>query len=288
MYHLPKISIVTPSYNQGRFLERTIISVLNQNYPNLEYIIIDGGSTDESVKIIKKYERYLAYWISESDAGQSDAINKGFAKSTGEILAWLNSDDMYLPEAFSKVGDMFRKNPDAALVYGDYIKVDANDRCFALRRQPSFDYGIFLYAESIVVQPASFFQRKAFFEVGGVDPSLDYAMDYDLILKLAQYGRVIYIRGYLAAFRFHSASKTVAERSRFPAERHRALIRNLQHTPLSGELTVLRWYHTARTYLRKLNEGCLASRFGRDGGGYELNSVYTPRFHDSLENKTRS
>ena len=123
----PKISIVTPSYNQAEFLERTILSVLNQNYPNLEYIIIDGGSTDSSAEIIKKYERYLTYWVSEPDDGQADAINKGFAKATGDILAWLNSDDLYLPGALLKVKESFQ-NAGIAFLYGHSILVDKEDR----------------------------------------------------------------------------------------------------------------------------------------------------------------
>ncbi len=109
----PKISIVTPSYNQAEFLERTILSVLNQNYPNLEYIIIDGGSTDGSVEIIKKYEKFLAYWVSEKDKGQADAINKGFKRATGDIVAWQNSDDTYSPDALQSVAGFFRQNPNA-------------------------------------------------------------------------------------------------------------------------------------------------------------------------------
>ena len=119
MKNFPKISIVTPSYNQAEFLERTILSVLNQDYPNLEYIIIDGGSTDGSVEIIKKYEKYLAYWVSEKDKGQSDAINKGFQKSTGDILAWLNSDDTYLSGTLFKVVKAFQENPNADLIFGN-------------------------------------------------------------------------------------------------------------------------------------------------------------------------
>jgi glycosyltransferase involved in cell wall biosynthesis len=123
----PKISIVTPSYNQAQFLERTILSVLNQNYPNLEYIIVDGGSTDGSVEIIKKYEKYLAYWISKKDNGQADAINKGFQKSSGEILAWLNADDLYLPGTLLKVKKIFQKYRENNFIYGHSLLIDKED-----------------------------------------------------------------------------------------------------------------------------------------------------------------
>ncbi len=279
MDDMPKISIVTPSFNQGQFLERTIVSVLNQEYPNLEYFVIDGGSTDGSVEIIKKYEKYLTHWVSEPDDGQSDAICKGFSKSTGEILAWLNSDDMYLPGALFNIADAFRKNPDAALVYGDYIKVDASDRCFALRRKPSFDYRIVLYRCAIPIQPASFFNRRAFFEVGGIDTSFHYTMDYDLILRLARYGNIGHIGKYLAAMRFHPACKSMAEKGKFAQEGYRALLKNLQHAPSPTELRLLHCYHMVRLAIRMLREGCIASRYGKCEGDYKLKGFYTPRFN---------
>lgn len=280
MQNLPKISIVTPSYNQHRFIERTIVSVLNQGYPNLEYIIVDGGSTDGSVEVIKKYEKHLAFWISEQDQSQSNAIDKGFGRSTGDILAWLNSDDMLLPGALSAVAGAFEKHPEAALIYGDYIKVDSDDRCIALRRQPSFDLKICLHAYTIAMQPASFFGRKAFFETGGIDKSLHYVMDHDLVLRLAQHGEVLNIRNYVAAFRVHPESKTErAEESQTQESRRWLCPKYLQRVPLPGELPVLHWYHTARLVVRMTMEGCLASRFGRDKGDYRLTNRYTPTFN---------
>ncbi len=273
----PKISIVTPSYNQAEFLERTILSVLGQNYPELEYIIIDGGSTDGSVDIIKKYEKYLTYCVSEPDKGQADALNKGFRKSTGEILGWINSDDMYLPRTFWKIAEAFKKYPDAAIVYGDYIKVNDEDRCIALRRQPSFDYRICLYAYLTVMQPASFFQRKAFFDVGGLDSSLNYSLDYDLILRLAKRGKMKHIKEYLAAFRLHPSSKSVAGKLRFSEEDRKVRLKNIGRQPLPGELYSLHWYYKARVFFRMLFEGCLPSRFGRDKGEYKLNDTYTSK-----------
>src|SRR5882672_2272557 len=132
----PKVTIVTPSYNQGEFLEETIRSVLLQGYPNLEYIIIDGGSTDRSVEIIRRYEKWLAHWVSERDRGQSDAINKGFSRSTGDICAYLNSDDVYLPHALLSVARLFEKHPDAALLYGDCQLIDESSRVVDLWPAP--------------------------------------------------------------------------------------------------------------------------------------------------------
>ena len=125
--NLPKISIVMPSYNQVEFIERSILSVLNQNYPNIELIIIDGGSTDATIDIIKKYEKSIAFWVSEKDQGQSDALNKGFKRCTGEIYGWLNSDDVYLPNVFKSVSLAFKKNQNKKIIFGDWLSIDKND-----------------------------------------------------------------------------------------------------------------------------------------------------------------
>jgi glycosyltransferase involved in cell wall biosynthesis len=270
----PKISIVTPSYNQGEFLQRTILSVLNQNYPNIEYIIIDGGSTDNSIEIIKKYEKYLSYWVSEPDKGQADAINKGFSQATGDILAWLNSDDMYLPNAFNIAAETFMQNQNASIIYGDYIKVNAEDRCVALRRQPSYDYRTSLFGYLTVMQPASFFSRKLVFDVSMVDISYRYAMDYDLIIKLAQRGEVIHAREYLAAFRLHNQSKSVAEKDCFHNEYITVRTKNMTREPLLGELSLLHSYYKTKIFFRMLFENCLPSRLGLDSSLYKTGNYY--------------
>jgi len=208
----PRVSIVTPSYNQGRFLEETILSVLNQDYPNLEYIVMDGGSTDNSVEIIKKYEDRLAYWVSEPDKGQSDAINKGFSVATGEIFAWLNSDDMYLPAAIPSVVSFFQAHPGIGCVIGDMAIIGPDSECLFVRKSIPFKLRRTLYAGWIVPQPATFFTRGAFERTGKLDTELQYQMDYEFFLRMALTGvRFGNIRRPLAAFRLHKSSKTVSE-----------------------------------------------------------------------------
>jgi glycosyltransferase involved in cell wall biosynthesis len=209
----PKISIVTPSFNQGQFLERTILSVLNQDYPNLEYMIMDGGSTDGSVEIIKKYEKYLAYWVSEKDGGQGDAICKGFQRSTGQILAFFNSDDVYLPGTLLRVGRVFRETPKVGVVYGNKYIIDENDRIIGERRLTPFvphlsKFGM-LYGGFGIYQPAAFWTKTLYDRVGGVDASFEFAMDTDLILRLALAGaKFAFLREYFMASRIHRDSKT--------------------------------------------------------------------------------
>lgn len=202
-----KISIITPSYNQVKYLEQTILSVLNQNYPNLEYIIIDGGSTDGSVEIIKKYEKQLSYWESEKDTGQSNAINKGFKKATGEIVAWLNSDDLYFPYTLNMVAKSHSENPRIDLIYGDVENFYPNGSSNLFIHKP-FDLIDFLSRVSIH-QPAVFWKRKILDEIGYLDESLHYLMDYDLWMRIFLNYKTLHISQPLAQFRVHSDSKTV-------------------------------------------------------------------------------
>jgi len=208
----PKISIVTPSYNQAEFLDRTILSVLNQNFPNLEYIIIDGGSTDGSVEIIKKYEKYLAYWISEKDEGQSDAINKGFKESTGDILAWLNSDDTYTANTLLKVGRFFANNSRVDIIYGDAYIIDRDDKIMRELKDVSFNKRALIYGGINIHQASTFWRRKLFLEVNMLNTDLHYSMDYDLWLRFIKRGaKFILIPQAFANFRFHKLSKTVCK-----------------------------------------------------------------------------
>lgn len=209
---LPKISIVTPSYNQAKYLERTILSVLNQGYPNLEFIIVDGGSTDASVDIIKKYERYLAYWHSGPDAGQSDALNHGFSRATGDILGWLNSDDLYLPGALEHVEDTFRANLEAGVVFGDWWEVDSNDEVTSVNYAFDFNLGQFIHEGFHLNSQAMFWRREVHRRFGEFDVNLHRTMDYDLILRvgLAE-GQDAFFRiaHPLACFRRHMEQKTI-------------------------------------------------------------------------------
>ncbi len=205
----PKISIVTPSFNQGQFLEETILSVLNQGYPNLEYIIMDGGSTDGSVDIIRKYQNRLTYWVSEPDNGQADAIYRGFERATGAILAWLNSDDYYLPGALLAIGEFFAIHPKAELVIGNSIVVDGDGReVFRRWAAPvSFDSLLF-WGKMGFHQPASFWRRDAFFATGGFDRQLLFCFDLDMYLRLTKSKPARRIDRFLAAFRKHPTTKT--------------------------------------------------------------------------------
>jgi glycosyltransferase involved in cell wall biosynthesis len=204
----PKISIVTPSYNQGQFLEETIRSVLLQGYPNLEYIIMDGGSTDNSVEIIKKYEPWLTYWVSEKDNGQADAIHRGFEKATGDIICWLNSDDYLLPGALLLVGKTFAEFSGLEFAIGGGIVVDINGEL--IRKYYSFpqDFRSILGGGQFFLQMSSFWRRDAYEFVGGLDTSLEFCFDYDLFLRLAHRRPPGKLDAMLSAYRFHEQSKT--------------------------------------------------------------------------------
>ena len=187
---LPKVSIVTPSYNQGRFIEETIRSVLLQEYENLEYIIIDGESKDQSVKIIKKYEKWISYWVSEPDRNQSNAINKGFRHATGDIFGWLNSDDIFTPNAISKIVELREKFPDAIAWSGSAEKIDLEGNSLGVynaRPGTAKDFGNFGHS-ACVYQPSTLIDSKAFEKVGGINEELEIGLDVELWIKLAAIG----------------------------------------------------------------------------------------------------
>jgi len=206
----PKISVVTPSYNQGHFLEETIQSVLDQKYPNLEYIIIDGDSIDNSVEIIKKYEKYLAYWVSEKDRGQTDAIVKGLQRSSGQFLTWLNSDDTYLPGSLKVVSNVIMQDPNVDVIFGDYIITDKTGRPLLKKREIKFDFDIMLYGVNMIGQPAAFFSQSIYNRVRGLEINLNYFMDVEFWLRIGKNGgKFTHVKRFIATYRFHEKSKTV-------------------------------------------------------------------------------
>jgi len=205
----PRVSIVTPSYNQGEFLEETIRSVLLQGYPNLEYIIIDGGSQDNSVEIIKKYEPWLAYWVSEPDKGQAHAINKGFKRATGKIVTWLNSDDIYAKMAFKNVLMCFSRNLD--IVYGDCEYVNENGRKKRTFTSPSeLSLINFVFAEPPFLQPSVFFKSALLDNIGYLNEDYHYRFDSEYWIRLFMSNcRFFHLQTVLSYYRIHSNSKTV-------------------------------------------------------------------------------
>lgn len=206
----PKLTVVTPSYNQVGYLERTILSVLNQNYPNLEYFIIDGGSTDGSVELIRKYEPYLAGWVSERDRGQTDAINKGFRMATGDLVAFQNSDDVFAPDAFERVAQAWRQHSDAGVFYGDMYMIDEADVITEEFRLPPFCVECHIHEGMQVYNQSLFVKRDLLQEFGHLDESLRFVIDYELVARLGvQQGvRFQHVDGFWGAFRVQPDAKS--------------------------------------------------------------------------------
>jgi GT2 family glycosyltransferase len=216
------VSIITPSYNQAKYLEQTIQSVLNQDYPRIEYIVIDGASKDGSVDIIKKYADKLTYWESKKDKGQADAINKGFAHATGEIIAWLNSDDYYLPGAVRAAVKVFEENPDVVLVYGDMLAVDENSTTFNTLTYKQLTLED-LFCFQIIGQPAVFMRRSALQKTSGLDLTFHFLLDHLLWIKIAKQGKILHVSQTWAAARYHAEAKNVAKAAEFGLEAFRIL-----------------------------------------------------------------
>lgn len=217
----PRITIVTPTLNQGQFIERTIRSVLDQNYPNLQYIIIDGGSTDETLSIIRKYESSIDFWISEKDKGQSDAINKGLAKMDGEIFNWLNSDDALAPNALFKIADEFQSDKACTLVIGQVSFYTKEDK-YGLNGKVVFNEDELTFALGQVNQPAMYYRSDVLKKIGNLNENLHYCMDVELWLRyILNYGTrgIRQLNEVVAEFLFHPDSKTVSKPENFEKER---------------------------------------------------------------------
>jgi GT2 family glycosyltransferase len=213
----PLVSIVTPSFNQGQFLRRTIESVLNQTYPHIEYLVVDGGSTDESVRILESYGRRF-WWVSEPDAGQADALNKGFARCRGSLRAYLNSDDVLLPAAVERVVAYLQSYPDWDLLYGRAYHIDTDDR--RMSAYPTAPFSLRRLAEtSCICQPAAFWRAELAARLGPFKPRLHYCLDFEYWLRAARAGaKLVHVDDVLALSRLHPQTKTASNREQIYLE----------------------------------------------------------------------
>jgi glycosyltransferase involved in cell wall biosynthesis len=243
----PTISIVTPSFQQGRYLARTLYSVVSQNYPALEFVIEDGGSSDETLDVLRRFEPALSRWRSEPDDGQGDAINRGFRGTTGEIMAWLNADDLLLPGSLAFVASYFTAHPEVDVIYGNRIMIDEHDGQIGAWVLPSHDDRVLAFAD-YVPQETLFWRRRIWEAAGGyVDPRFSYALDWDLLIRLQSAGaKMVRLPRFLAGFRVHAAQKTTLDSSTGTIECD--LIRNRLHgRSISGREI----FRATRVYLVK-------------------------------------
>jgi glycosyltransferase involved in cell wall biosynthesis len=270
----PSISIVTPSFNQAAFLDDALLSVRHQGYGCLEHIVMDGGSSDETTEILKGHSATGGWehlqWVSEPDRGQSDALNKGFARARGEIVGWLNSDDRYRANCFASVAQAFRDNPDVDILYGDSTWIDVEGRVFRLRREIEFSYFILLYHRVLYIPTTStFFRRRVFDDGNFLDESLHYAMDFEFFVRLASRGyRFKHLPSVLGDFRFQPDSKSSRMAQRQLKEVNAVMQR---YSPLSTQLPaaalqtagfmLLRSSAAASRYLQKFARGYYLDRF---------------------------
>jgi len=252
---LPRITIITPSYNQGQYIEETIRSVLLQDYYNLEYIVIDGGSTDLTLQVLKKYDRYIT-WISEPDEGQTDAINKGLKRATGEIVAYLNSDDIYEPGTLNRIAEMFLRYETIAMIYGDVTHIDTNSRIIEHHKTGKVNLGKYLLAgEFYLPQPSVFFRKNVIDSVGYFDKTLHLAMDYDYWLKILLKFKTCYVPETFSCARIYPNAKSSALDYRYFDEMlsiyTRIFANNPRLEPLRKNVFGYVYFSGALTFLRR-------------------------------------
>lgn len=213
----PLVTIVTPSYNQAQYLEATLRSVVSQDYSNLEYIVMDGGSTDGSVKVIERFAQDIDYWVSEPDEGQAHAINKGLQRAKGEIVAWINSDDLYLPGAVRQAVSALQEHPRSGMVYGDGIMVGSDLEVLDRHYYPQVSL-VDLLAFEVILQPAVFIRKNVLEDVGYLDPDYHLILDHELWVRIASQYEVTHIPSFWALERTHPQAKTIAQADQFVAE----------------------------------------------------------------------
>lgn len=264
---LPKISVITPSYNSERFLEQTIRSVILQRYSNLEYIVVDGGSTDNTVNIIKQYSPWISTWLSEPDSGQSEAINKGLKLATGEWVAWINADDIYTQDALIKIAKIIKDNKETSWIVGSTLYVDnefniigkfnpelysANGNDAYYKKNGWLDYVCTKRSGIALPQPSSFWKREAINEVGLLDESLQFAMDHELYGRLAKHGLTPYIfRMPIALFRIHTNQKTSQSPNLFMKEEKLIVKRLILNVPWIDKFILGKYLIWFNAYLLK-------------------------------------
>lgn len=247
----PPCSIIIPSFNQCSYIEKTICSLLNQTYPNIELILIDGGSKDNTLEIIDKYKHFFSYWVSEKDKGQSNAINKGLNKASGKYVTWLCSDDILIPEAISIMVKALEDNPDASLVYGGGVFIDENDNVIKKFSFTDMTLEKLLYHKhSTIAQPSTLIRMESLKKVGFLDESLSYCMDYDLWIRLIKEGRFINLGDIiLSGYRLHNDSKTVGAYTKMALEKIKV---NRKYTKdLINKVIYKHYWYIIQNYINK-------------------------------------
>ncbi len=272
--NLPKLSIVMPCFNQVEFIERSILSVLNQNYPNIELVIIDGGSEDGTIEIIRKYQKYITYWISENDRGQSDALNKGFKHCTGEIFGWLNSDDIYLPNAFKHAIKALDKNLDKKIVFGDFLSIDKEDNIIDYNHAFDFSLNQFKYEGFHLNAQSMFWRNSVHRAFSGFDTNLINTMDYQMILEFGiNEGQKSFLRipNVLGGFRRYEGQKTGGMPTRVIKE-HKAIAERYKYSDKYNFIGKLK-----RLYFRFRRAWWYTKRGGLSNLAYRLKIAYVKR-----------